>query len=367
MAKKEEKALQKVNPTMSERFTSMVVREFGSTVGKLQLDPYQQRLAQHLFVAVDNALKTLEAKRLDQGGKGTPMVWSNINMEKLAIDAVHRIELGLDALIPGHVYPIPYYNRRLGKYDLDLRIGYVGKDYYRRKMAVEEPVDIIYELVHETDEFQPIKRSIENPIESFTFNVTNPFNRGKVIGGFGYIMYENPLKNSLVLVSKEDFDKSRAKAQSDQFWKQYEKEMQVKTLVHRVTSKLPVDPAKVNTSYMAVETDDAITENEREIDEYADQDFIDIESSVEKSEPKTKEKKQAPPPSQEPEQVEEENMDPQPPEQQREYIVCPVAKNPQTARRPVSFCDACPEKKKCDAYAEYLHDKEDTSAPSPGF
>jgi recombination protein RecT len=289
-AKKATALPQKETGTRSQRFTAMVVREFGNVAGTLQLSPYQQRLGQHLFLAVDAQLKTLEAKRAQKDKDGLPIVWSNINMEKLAIDAVHRIELGLDALIPNMVHPIPYKNSKTGKYDLDLRVGYVGKDYYRRKMAIDPPMDIIYELVHEKDKFRPIKKTAANPVESYEFEIGDPFDRGKVIGGFGYIMYERPEKNKLILVSKADFDKIKSKAKSDEFWGPYEREMQFKTLVHRVTSKLNVDPEKINASFMAVELDD----NAAEIEVHANKEVLDID-------PATGEVKQEQPQKAEPE------------------------------------------------------------------
>jgi len=255
----------------------MVVKEFGNQVGTLQLTPYQQRLAQHLFISVDTSLKRLEADRQSKNGSKTPIVWNNVNMEKLAIDAVHRIELGLDALIPNHMHVIPYLSGKTGKYDLDLRVGYVGKDYYHRKMAIEPPLDIVYELVYEKDHFKPIKKTAANKVESYEFDITDPFDRGAVKGGFGYIMFEDATKNKLILVSKADFDKSKKKAQSDKFWSSYPVEMMFKTLVHRVTSKLNIDPEKVNASFMQVEMDD----NQREIDEEANKGpIIDIDTKT---------------------------------------------------------------------------------------
>ena len=75
-----------------------------------------------MFIAIDTQIKNLEVKRLDSGKDTMPIVWSNINMNKLAIDAVHRVELGIDALIPNHMHPIPYFNKRLKLYDLDLQL-----------------------------------------------------------------------------------------------------------------------------------------------------------------------------------------------------------------------------------------------------
>ncbi len=81
--------------------------------------------------------------------------------------------MGLDALIPNHIHPVPYFNKREGKYDLDLRVGFVGKAYYRRAVAVDDLVDIICELVYSTDEFKPMTKSFSNEIESYELNITN--------------------------------------------------------------------------------------------------------------------------------------------------------------------------------------------------
>jgi len=268
----ETKALKEIEATYSQRFTSMVIKEFSREIGKMEMTPYQERLAQHMFIAIDAQLKNLEAKRNDN--QGLPIAWPNINMTKLAIDAVHRVELGLDALIPNHIHPIPYYNKHLKKYDLDLRIGYVGKDCYKRKMSLETPLQIIYELVYSTDHFKPIKKNITNQTESYEFEIVKPFNRETVIGGFGYIIYEESKKNKLVIVSKSSFDKSMKKAQSDKFWGPYIEEMQYKTLVHRVTSYLQVDPEKVNASYMKVEMEDIETMSVINVKEEDNEDLI---------------------------------------------------------------------------------------------
>jgi len=281
MEEQEEKkgtAVGKREPTPGEKFTSLVVREFGSTISdSLEMTPYQRHLAQHLFIKIDATLKDLEAKR---SSERQPIVWNNINLNKLAIDAVHRIDLGLDALIANHIHPIPYWNSKEGKYDLDLRIGYAGKDLYRRRMAVNEPQDIIYELVYSADGFIPIKRTLKNSVESYEFEVTKPFDRGDIVGGFGYIVYADSHKNQLVIVTEKDFQKSQAMAKTQDFWTRNPVEMRYKTLVLRVTEKLQVDPRKVNESYLAVEAADdeaAEIEIEDEISENANKDVIDVD------------------------------------------------------------------------------------------
>jgi len=241
----------------SHRFVNMVITEFAGTVGNasVNFDEKKKKLAQHLFIQIDTVLPELEKKRSGHNYKKDQpqIIWNNINMPKLAIDAMRRIELGLDALIPNHISIIPYLNSRTKQYDIDLRIGYVGKDYYRRKMAIEPPLDIAYELVHETDFFVAFKKDVESPIETYIFEIKNPFDRGEIIGGFGYISYENPAKNRLVIVGEKDFVESKKAGKSDAFWGPYEKQMRYKTLVHRTTEKLRVDPEKINASFAAVE------------------------------------------------------------------------------------------------------------------
>ena len=278
-AQAQKKDLAVSEPTVSERFTGMVIKELASTTGSgVALSEDQKRLAQHLFVKIDATLNALEVKRSQQDKNGTPIVWANVNMQKLALDAMHRIELGLDALIPNHIHPIPYLNKKTGKYDLDLRIGYAGKDYYRRGVALEKPKDIIYELVYSTDKFVAHKRSLGREGDSYEFEITQPFDRGDVVGGFGYIMYEDPSKNRLILLTEKDFQKSKKIAKSSNFWVDNPIEMRYKTIVHRVTDKLTMDPRKVTASVAAVEQQEYEAEVASEIEREANQDVIDVKA-----------------------------------------------------------------------------------------
>lgn len=269
-----DKQMTKIEPTMGERFTAMVIKEANALMGGgVYLSPYQKELTRHLFIKIDQSLQTAGIE------------WKQVNMQKLAIDAVHRINLGLDALIPNHISPIPYRNSKTSKYDIDLRIGYVGKNYYRQEMAMEKPVDIIYEIVYSNDTFKPIKKGLNIDVESYEFEITNPWDRGGIIGGFGYIIYENPRKNKLVIVTEADFKKAENIAKSGEFWKKYPVEMRYKTLVHRVTEKLTVDPAKVNESYAAVERDDQETVILAQIEENENKEPLDVSPSGTEQEP----------------------------------------------------------------------------------
>jgi len=265
--------------TDSEKFTNMVLREFSGTVGNsMEMTPYQRQLASHLFIKVNATLDELETKRLKNPNKANAptITWGNVNLNKLAIDCIHRINLGLDALIQNHVHPIPYLNSNTKKYDLDLRIGYVGKDFYRRDYAIDKPSNVIYELVYSTDKFTPKMKSASNQVETYEFEITSPFDRGEVTGGFGYISYDEPSKNKLVLVPMKRIKRAQA-AGNKEFWTSSFEEMAWKTVVIVTTDKLNPDPKKVNESFFVVENQDNEAEVEQEITDNANGNIIDIE------------------------------------------------------------------------------------------
>lgn len=251
-------------PTASERFVNEVSRLVRSELSDPVLfTDAQKALAQHLFIKVDASLQEAEARRLakDIGGKFTPYNWGNINMTKLALDATDRIRLGLDALISGHIYPIFYYNNTKKKYDVDLRVGYKGELFYKSRAALEVPKDIRLELVYSNDTFEVFKKGLSHEVEGYELHVNDPFDRGEVVGGFGYIVYDDQSKNQLVIVSKAKMDQARkVGAGSGNFWTDWEEEMYYKTLVHRVCGKLNIDPSKVNVAAMTkVENEDYST------------------------------------------------------------------------------------------------------------
>ena len=280
---REKNPIQQRKPEASERFTNQIMSQFQAEAGSpVQFTAYERALAQHLFLKVDSCLKEFEKKRRESGKESqAPFIWQNVNMRKLALDAVHRIQLGLDALIPAHIYPIPYFNGKEKLYDIDLRVGYRGELYYRTESAVEKPQDVRLELVYSSDEFSPMMKSHDNNVEDYTFKIVNPFNRGNIIGGFAYISYKDPQKNKLVLVSEADCKKSCQAAKSQDFWSKYPAEMRYKTLVHRAMSHLPIDPKKVNApAFAAVESDSV----EAEIDRNANGEAIVVEDFEERQE-----------------------------------------------------------------------------------
>lgn len=246
----DQKKTEIVPATAATRFVEGVQKHWTAEFGDAQAwTPLQKTLAQHMYLKVDSALKELEAKRVYKNeNHKAPFAWKNVDLYKLSMDSVNRISLGLDALIDNHIHVTPYFNSASGLYDVDLYIGFVGKAYCRIKHSVDELLDVVVELVHANDVFEVHKKGGHDDIESYTFKIVNPFDRGPVVGGFGYLNYKDPIKNKVVLVTMDDFNRSEAAAPSDKFWKEgkHRLQMQYKTVWHRVSEKIQLNPESLN-------------------------------------------------------------------------------------------------------------------------
>ena len=291
---------------MSERFTNTVLKEFGSNVaGAIQVTDYQRQLIQGYFIAIDRGLKLAEEARVrkNQNNKdhkwdnNLPVVWNNVNLNDLALDVVHYARMGLDMMQDNHLSPIPYKNNKANKYDVTLMPGYNGIQYIAEKYAVEKPLATTVELVYSTDTFKPIKKNKNNKVESYEFEINNPFDRGEVVGGFGYIEYADPLKNKLIIMTLKDILKRKPQYAAAEFWggkvKKWENgkqvevesdgwfdEMCLKTIKREVYSAkhMPRDPKKVDDAYQymkAREARYAEMEAQSEIDAMANAIVID--------------------------------------------------------------------------------------------
>lgn len=293
----------------SERFTAMVMKQFGGAVGAPNLTDFQKRLIQGYFIAVDRALKTAEDERLRKNSNNRdhqydndlPVIWENVNLTDLALDAVHYARMGLDMMQDNHLFPIPYKNNKTGKYDMTLMPGYNGIRYIAEKYAVEQPVAVTTELVYSTDTFTPIKKSNGNRVESYLFEIKQPFDRGEVVGGFGYIEYADATRNELIIMPLKAILKRKPKYASSNFWggttsewqtvngkrqkvevetDGWFEEMCLKTLIREVYSAkhIPRDPQKIDDSYQYMklrEAQVAEMQAQEDIDAYANGDIID--------------------------------------------------------------------------------------------
>lgn len=299
----------------SERFTQKVLSEFASSAGgALQVTDFQKRLIQGYFIQIDRALNQAEENRLAKNRKNTshqydeelPVTWKNVNIPDLALDLVHYARMGLDMQQDNMLFPIPYKNNKNNNYDITLMEGYNGKRYIARKYAMEIPVGEVIELVYSTDTFVPHAKDSSHPTATYEFQINNPFDRGEIIGGFGYLEFADPAKNELIIMSMKDILKRKPEYASSNFWGGTKKEWKTvdgkrqqvevetdgwfeemcrKTIIREVYSAkhLPIDPQKIDDSYRytkAKEARYAEIEAQAEIDANANTISIDTTTAL---------------------------------------------------------------------------------------
>ncbi len=309
----------KKEATQSERFTEMVMREFKGKAGNaLQISPFQRRLIQNYFIGIDMALKTAEIKRQEKSKDQMPILWQNVNMESLAISVVACSRIGFDPALPNHINMMPFKNNHTQKYDIVFIEGYRGKELKAKKYGLDIPDDVIVEVVYSTDTFKPIKKDRINPVETYEFEVTAPFDRGEIVGGFYYYVWaKTPEKNKLVFFSKAEIEKRKPRYASTEFWggekdiwKDGQKtgkkekiegwyhEMVYKTICRAAYGAITIDSKLIDEDFMNLLQNDqlaSIEQTEQEISDSANKEpleFTHAEDVTEQPEQQTEPDKQ---------------------------------------------------------------------------
>ena len=274
VAKKEE--------SLSVRFMNAITEEFTSAVDAPALTSYQRRLAQNYFIAIDQALERAEQRR-NKNKNDLEVTWANVNMQQLALDVVAAARVGLDPAQPNHINMVPYRNNRTKKYNIGFIDGYRGIEMKAVKYGLDIPDDVTIELVYANDTFKPIKKDHRNKVESYEFEVSNPFDRGEIVGGFYYHAYNNnPEKNKLVVMSLKDILKRKPEYASKEFWGKdgwYEK-MCHKTIHRAAYRDITIDSQKIDDDYLRLKKQEELfsdREIEAEIEAEANGPVIDIE------------------------------------------------------------------------------------------
>ena len=281
VAKQENNKVANVQASPSERFTNAVMREFpNGGGGPIELTSFQKKLIQNYFIKLDGILRESEVKRLaksEQYRDSLEYSWNNVNMHKLAQDVVAYSSIGLDPLQKNHINPIPYKNNKTGKFDITFIEGFNGLELKAKKYGFEVPDDVIFELKYSTDKFKSHKKNLNNKIESYEFEITNDFDRGKLEGGFYYMIYNNnPEKNKLVVLNRTQIEKRRPEYAAAEFWggekdnweydqskgknvkkgkvkvEGWEEEMFLKTLKRHCWSSINIDSQKIDDFLMRV-------------------------------------------------------------------------------------------------------------------
>ena len=282
-------AVQKNVQSPSERFTNAVIKQFSSDNGEILLTPFQKKLCQNYFIKIDQTLKDNEKKRMaktEQYRDALAFSWENVNMNKLAVDVIAYSSVELDPTQPNHINMIPYKNTANNKFDMGFIIGYSGMEIKAKKYGLEIPDSVVVELVYSTDKFKQIKKDLNNKFENYTFEITEDFNRGEVVGGFWFHGFvETPEKNKIRVYSLKDIEKRKPKYASAEFWggekdvwksgqkvgtekvEGWFEEMAYKTISRAAYNAVTIDSKKIDDNYLSIiqkETDmtDSIVQNE---------------------------------------------------------------------------------------------------------
>ena len=277
---------QPAQPTQSERFTNMVMTQYTNiTSSKREFSEREKQLIRGYFISIDQMLAKTEAERLRKNEANSdhrydnplPYDWNHIDLPQLAKDLAHYARVGLDMMEPNTLFPIPYKDNKGNNYTITLMEGYNGIRYQAEKYALDPFRAVTVEVVYKNDRFTPMKKSHSNPIESYEFEVPNPFDRGEPIGVFGYIEFEDPAKNKLVIFDQKAVEKRKPKYAAAEFWggpkkvwKWDEKakkkvetteqidgwvpEMYEKTMKREIygSKHIPRDPTKIDESYQYI-------------------------------------------------------------------------------------------------------------------
>jgi recombination protein RecT len=349
-ANQESQVPAKVSISASQRFTNMVIAQFATNVSDrmLDLNDRERRIIQGYFVVIDKMLKKSEKDRVQKNKSNSDRKydnnlaynWNNINMIDLALDAVYYARIGLDMQEKNHLFPIPFADKKAEIYNITFMTGYSGIQYIAEKYAADPPKNVTIEVVYSNDHFKPLKKSVKIPIENYEFEIINAFDRGDIVGGFGYIEYSEPAKNKLIIMTKSAMDKRKPKKASPEFWggtknqKDYDgnwtkeeldgwqDEMYRKVLIREVfgSKHIPRDPSKIDDGYQYLQEREVVyaqIETENEATENANSTPIDFSQANTEPPPA-----QAEPLSDETstEPTSDDNSEPPPQEEQAGYV-----------------------------------------------
>lgn len=215
------------------RFTTSVVSAF-TDIAKVQVTEKQKTIIANYYVKLNEMLVSQN------------IPWQKIKMNDLALTLAHMAKLNLDMSL-GHLSFIPFNNYKEGTVTLAPVISAGGYEYIAKEYGVEKINHVTVELVYATDKFLMIKKDANHNSDSYTFEVANPFNRGNVVGGFGYLEFEDETKNKIITMSVEEILKYKPAKAKEEFWSgENAKRMYEKTIAKQLLKRVVLDPDKVN-------------------------------------------------------------------------------------------------------------------------
>jgi recombination protein RecT len=179
----------------------------------------------------------------------------NYSSAQLIAGLMKGAYLGLD-FYSKEAYLVPYGRQ------LNYQTSYLGAKKLAKKYSIRKIKDIGSKIVREGDHFEETN---EGGNSSYIFK-PKPFNNGKIIGAFAYVVYEDG-GITLDTMSIEELETTRNKSKMSKVgaWKDFTSEMYRKTVLHRLCKHIELDfeNPEQQCAYMA-ETSVNATETKKE-------------------------------------------------------------------------------------------------------
>lgn len=236
--------------TVAQRFVNKMLSTLEGSMSDITLTENMKRKMRGYYIAMDSVLTAAEAKRVKDGkGDQLPCVWKNVMLDnELAQQLYIFAQMGYDMSFSNMLFPIPRMNGKTKKYQFTFQEGFQGRIYKAMKYGLGQILNITVELIYSKDKFTVHKKDMTHPCDTFEFEM-QPFDRGDIVGGFGYVEYADNRLNKLVILSKKDIDKRKAAAQSGVFWSKWYEEMALKTVAIKTCKTIDLDPDKLDAVY----------------------------------------------------------------------------------------------------------------------
>ncbi len=237
---------------LATRFTNAVVAAYQDIATGITLTENQRALMANYYVAIDEMLKNSK-----QGYK-----WSQVRMNELATAVSHLCRLNIDPRLPGMVSFLPFRVKDTGTIHLVPCLGWKGLEFEAKTYGVDPPKTLTVELVYSNDKFSVIKKDAFHESDSYTFEIANPFDRGKVVGAFALLEYDDKSKNKVMAMSVEELMSYRPDKYDPTFWqgsnllKMYEK-----IIAKQILKKVPLDSRKtahLQSSFKYMESEELV-------------------------------------------------------------------------------------------------------------
>lgn len=181
------------------------------------------------------------------------ITWADIVLDqKLYQDLVNNAQMGFDMRVENTIFPIPRRDKNAGKFRFTFQLGSNGYLWRAMKYSYGKVQDATPRLLYKGDTFIPHFRDMNHPYDTFEYTPKDILAEKKdedIVGGFVYIIYDNPMQNKLVIMNRAEINKHRALAQSDNVWSQWYGGMAKKTLIIKAAKAITLDPSKIDDAY----------------------------------------------------------------------------------------------------------------------